>query len=115
MKGLGYAIPLACLTIFASGCGQSGGNSEAPFVGASADADKLCAAMQTGNISECSVSYFGRSVDVRIDTTGEEAQKFCSAIRAMVAKTPAKFAGEWKLRIFSPFSGDHPLAVCVLY
>jgi len=75
----------------------------------------LCSAMKnTGLTTECEVKGWGSSVDVRMDTNGEEARKICvGVVKMMAAKTNA-FNGKWELRIFSPFSGEHPIASCTL-
>src|SRR5688500_7848303 len=77
------------------------------------DAFTVCEAMKsTGMVSECSVSGFNRTIDVRIDTSGTEARKICDQSSAMITAKSPRFRGEWELRVFSPFSGDHPLASC---
>ncbi len=64
--------------------------------------------------TDCDVSVTQRSVDVRIDTTGSEARKMCAGTVRMLAEHTRSFRGEWRLRIFSPYSGDHPIATCRL-
>lgn len=77
------------------------------------DAYAVCTAMEsTGLITTCKVSGWGETVDVRIDTTGAEARKMCPAIVGLVGKQTRTLAGRWKLRIFSPYSGDQPIAIC---
>lgn len=77
------------------------------------DAYRVCAAMMGTNlVSKCDVSGWNSSVDVRIDTTAREAIKMCSASVAMVSQHTTSLSGSWKLRIFSPFSGDNVLAEC---
>ena len=97
-----------------SSCGQSGTQAvhEQSVVD---DAYKVCKAMtNTGLVSECTVHGFGRTVDVRIDTSGAEARKICAESSSMISKMTPRFAGQWQLQIFSPFSGEHPIAVCPL-
>jgi len=69
----------------------------------------------TGMVTECSVSGWNASVDVRMDTTGGEAQKICGGVVEMITDQTQAFSRaerKWKLQIFSPYSGDHPIAVC---
>lgn len=79
------------------------------------DAYRLCKAMEaTGLTTECEVKGWGSTVDVTIDTSGSEGRKICAGVADMMAKQTRTFAGKWKLRIFSPFSGQRPIAVCTL-
>ena len=77
------------------------------------DAFRLCIALEnTGLIIECEVNGWGSTVDVRIDTLRSEAKKMCSYIVDMVADYARSIDEEWILRIFSPYSGDYPIARC---
>ena len=38
----------------------------------------------------------------------------CIGVADMMARKTRSFAGKWKLRIFSPYSGKHPTAICNL-
>lgn len=80
------------------------------------DAFRLCGALEdTGYTSKCKVRGFGRSVDTWIDTSGPEAIKICRETASMLRQhTTSLSAGGWKLRIFSPFSGENVLAECPL-
>ena len=79
------------------------------------DAYRLCATFEnTGMSTECKVSGWGSTVDVTIDTNGGEARKICAGLVEMMAEKTRSFAGKWKLRIFSPYSGERPIAVCTL-
>ena len=79
------------------------------------DAYRLCRALEgTGLTTECEVKGWGSSVDVTIDTTSYEARKICAATAGMMAKKTTSFAGRWKLKIFSPYSGERPIATCNL-
>lgn len=79
------------------------------------DAFLLCKAMEgTGLTTECKVQGYDRAVDVTIDTTGAEARKICVGVAAEMTKYTANFSGQWKLRIFSPYSGNRPIATCAL-
>lgn len=77
------------------------------------DAFRLCRAMEATNLTtQCEVN--GRSVDVTIDTNGAEARKICAGVAQQMAQKTRSFAGRWKLRVFSPYSGTKPIAVCTL-
>lgn len=79
------------------------------------DAYRLCSAIEGTNLAtECKVSGWGSTVDTTIDTTSAEARKICAGIADMMAQKTHTFAGKWKLRIFSPYSGEHPIASCIL-
>jgi hypothetical protein len=79
------------------------------------NAFRLCAVFEkTGLTTECKVSGWGSTVDVRMDTSGAEARKICISVVDLMAQQKLSFAGKWKLRIFSPYSGEHPIAVCTL-
>jgi hypothetical protein len=88
-----------------------------PFAAADVidDAYRLCKAMDdTGLATQCEVEGWGSTVDVTIDTNGAEARKICAGVVKVMAKQTRTFAGKWKLRIFSPYSGQRPIAVCTL-
>lgn len=69
----------------------------------------------TGLLSEpCSVSGWHSSVDVKMDTNGAEARKICAGVANMMREQGIRFDSGWKIRIFSPFSGDSTLAQCNL-
>lgn len=76
----------------------------------------LCAMMDnTRLVSECEIKGWGSTVDVTIDTVGSEAVQMCSDTTSLIAGKTTLFSGKgWKLRIFSPYSGDRPLATCTL-
>ena len=78
---------------------------------------RLCYMMeQTGLATECDVNAFNKSVDIRIDMTTFEARKTCVGIAAIHSESTGGFKYKgWSLRIFSPFSGKHPITKCVLY
>ena len=111
MRALLATVPLFTLVL---GCGESNNEPRAPNV--FDEAYHLCDAMKgTGDVTECTVDGSGHFVDVRIDMSSEEAKKVCAATVAMVAQHTTRFAGIWQLRLFSPYSGDHPIAICTLY
>jgi hypothetical protein len=76
------------------------------------DAVKVCDTFKrTGMITECSLST-PRLIDVRMNTTPGEAQNICVKTVEAISQHTQKLAPKWQLRIFSPYSGDHPIAVC---
>lgn len=99
------------------GCSDSGSNktgvSRKPDV--IDDAYRLCAAMEATKLTtQCSVSGWNRTVDVTIDTRGSEARKICEGTAQLMVKMKSNFTGDWKLQIFSPYSGQRPIATCRL-
>lgn len=83
------------------------------------DAFGVCAVFDgTGLTTQCEVKSATLStppsVDVTIDTNGSDARKMCAGIADMMAKQTHSFAGKWRLRIFSPYSGQRPIATCAL-
>jgi hypothetical protein len=76
------------------------------------DAVKVCDVFRnTGMVTECSLGT-PRLINVRMNTTPSEAQKICVMSVEAVSQQATKLTSQWQLRIFSPFSGDHPIAVC---
>jgi hypothetical protein len=79
------------------------------------NAHALCEVMeQSGLTTECTVNAWRSTIDARIPTTTREARKMCVGMADGLAQRKIGFEGRWKLRIFSPYSGDHPIAVCQL-
>lgn len=115
MKLYTSLLAAVCLTLF--GCGDSTAPKEQSSTEKVVeDAYRLCTALErTGLTSECEVKGWGMTVDARIDTSGPGAIKICEETAGMMSKHTNSFKGRWKFRIFSPFSGDHPLAVCTLW
>lgn len=79
------------------------------------DAYHLCSALErTGATTECEVNGWNSTVDATIDTNSSQAKQLCGGVAKMMAKQTRTFAGKWKLRIFSPYSGERPIASCLL-
>ncbi|MDP1651593.1 MAG: zinc ribbon domain-containing protein [Rhodocyclaceae bacterium] len=81
------------------------------------DASMLCKAMKgTRGTTECSVNVSDSVIDVTIDTTGAEARKICSRTAGLMATETENIADlrSWTLRIYSPYSGNRPIATCLL-
>jgi hypothetical protein len=102
------AVAVYVMTI--CGLGLSGlVGPEAMGADAVDNAYRLCAAMdKTG------LTGWGSTVDVRMDTSGAETRKICAGVVDMMAQQKHSFASKWKLCIFSPYSSEHPIAVCTL-
>lgn len=111
-----HTLLIAAICMMLVGCGDSTEPREKSSSEKMVeDAYRLCSALErTGFTSECKVKGWGMTVDARIDTSGSEAMKICRGTAEMLSKHTMSLKGKWKLRIFSPFSGDHPLAVCAL-
>jgi hypothetical protein len=106
------ATPVALLAL-SSACGSPPSPEQQRTNDAVDAAYRVCKAMMTTNlVSKCDVSGWNSSVDVRIDTNAREAIKMCSASVGLVSQYTTALSGRWKLRIFSPFSGENVLAEC---
>ena len=80
------------------------------------NARHLCEAWDaTRGLSQpCEVSGWESSVKVSIDTNGPEARKMCDGVVKTLNAIHATFVPGWKLKIYSPLTGDKTLAVCDL-
>ncbi len=99
------------------GCGDSGSQQAgAPRnLDVIDDAFILCDAMKANKLTtQCSVVGKNRTIDVTIDIDGAGAREICAGTVRTMAKHTDRFAGEWTLQIFSPYSGQRPIATCVL-
>lgn len=81
------------------------------------DAYAICAVMEnTGHTTGCEVKGWGKTVDVRIDTSSAEAREICLGVAESTSQNTTNFHSKgWKLRILSPYSGDQPIAICDLH
>lgn len=65
-----------------------------------------------GVATECDVSGWQQSINMTIDTTSSEAGIFCNdGAKMIAARSSGEIAG-WKVQIYSPYSGEHPIAAC---
>jgi hypothetical protein len=81
------------------------------------DAFDLCNFTKSTEAIECKVSGGDSQVDVRLDVSGAEARRYCTAVSSIMIQRGHSFKGAngvWQLRIFSPYSGDHAIAICDL-
>lgn len=79
------------------------------------DAFFTCALFErTGLTTSCEVQGWGSTVDVRMDMNSGEARKTCAQVAQMIRdqRGGALRLASWKLKIFSPYSGDQPIVVC---
>lgn len=109
-------VTLVLITISA-GCGNSDSQTAPKKLDAIKDAFILCQMMkETGLTTQCSVNGGGSAVDVTIDINSAEARKTCVGVADNMAKITTSFAGHnWQLQIFSPYSGERPIATCPLH
>jgi len=112
-------IFLLLVTLAIAGCGNSHSDdstsSEPPKRSVLDDAENICKAVSAGLATQCAVHVFSDTVDVTIDTDGAEARKICKGIAVEMSKHTNNFTlTDWKLQIFSPYSGEKPIAICNL-
>lgn len=104
MKGAAFLL----LTIFILS------TSKVALADTAGDAHKVCQAIRKAAVvSDCEVNGTEHNIDAWIDTNRTEAGKLCAGVGRLL-KGVTNFSEPWQLRIFSPFSGDHPLAICPL-
>ena len=73
----------------------------------------VCNSLKNTGATECELSVFSQAIDARINVSAADAGTLCTGIAGLVRKQTTAFNGTaWQIRIFSPFSGDHPLASC---
>jgi len=71
----------------------------------------LCDVLEnTKVITQCEISGFSRAINFRVDSTGSEARTICQQIKSMESSQALK--NRWSINIYSPFSGEHPIATC---
>jgi hypothetical protein len=79
------------------------------------DVVNLCTAIEkTGMSTECTTSGYRQTVDARFHTDAAQGRQICAGLVEVAAKQALSFGDKWELRIFSPYSGEHPIAVCTL-
>lgn len=100
-----------------SGSSTSSGSSGPDAIGS---AYRVCSALKSiKGVTECSVGVHmsGNTIDVRMNTNASQAETLCPGIVAKVSQVTSSFATakrKWHVRIYSPYTGSHPLAVCPL-
>lgn len=62
----------------------------------------------------CKVRGGKQSVDVSIDTNSREANKICNQVAGLSRKQGLVFDRNWRINIYSPFSGSNTIASCLL-
>jgi len=83
------------------------------YAGPVDNAFALCRVLDsTGMLSEkCSVSGLDAAVDIRVNMVPAEARDLCLKVGNSLG---GEFGGRWQMRIYSPYSGEHPIASCPL-
>lgn len=76
----------------------------------------LCAALDsTGVLSqECEVDGGESTVKATLDMSSSEARKLCAGTVELAKQNGMYFNGEWKLKIYSPYSNGNSIAMCKL-
>jgi hypothetical protein len=108
MRIIGFAVRIGGVIALGYGLTVTAEAEDAYDVSA-ANARKLCEAWDASGTltAPCEVSGWHQTVKVRIDTNGPEARKVCDgAAKALAKIVHATFTYGWKLKIYSPFSGD---------
>ena len=68
-----------------------------------------------GDVLNCVVRGWGKTVDVTIDTNSTEARQICYSAAFILSQKTDSFSGrKWQLQIFSPYA-DRPIASCPLH
>lgn len=77
-------------------------------------ARKFCAELDATGLGsqKCEVSMWDRSISFSIDAPAARARRLCSLWAATLPKEGVRRGSE--LRIYSPFSGNRPIAYCAL-
>lgn len=66
----------------------------------------------SGLVHECEVSGFYKKVSFRVDANSIESKAICNQVANMAGNYV--FRKTWGIEVYSPFSGDHIVASCVL-
>lgn len=77
---------------------------------------RLCAFFDNSDLTtdECKVSGWDESVNVTMNVNLGEAKTICKMLAASAKKNRILFTKDWKLKIYSPFSGKKTIAFCSL-
>ena len=77
-------------------------------------AEDLCAKIEgLGIAPQCDISGLHDTMNLYKDVSTPGAEIICQQIVQVTLQRGWHF-GDFQLKVFSPFSGDHPLAVCKL-
>lgn len=78
----------------------------------------ICAILTSVGATTCDVevNIFSASyIDATVPTNVADAQKVCANFMRLTREPGSPFIGRgWKLKLFSPFSGNRPIAACTL-
>jgi hypothetical protein len=83
------------------------------FANPDSRAQLVCDGLKYNN-DQCTVNSSNLTIDAIINTNSEEARSICFGIADTMPKYGVYFYGKWQLQIFSPSSGERPIAVCTL-
>jgi hypothetical protein len=101
-----------------AGCGDSDKQQAATSgkSGTANDLSGLCPAITgTGLVKQCTVNSRDGAVEVVIDSFDDEvARNVCANIANKMTQLNFHSSGEWKLRVFSPYRSDKPMAACFI-
>jgi len=79
------------------------------------DAQRVCTVIESmGAAVECQINGSERAVEVTSSENVADATQFCNSFSGMTAVLSQTLSSDWKMRIFTPQSGDTPAAVCDL-
>lgn len=82
---------------------------------ANAAAIVMCQGLEASNATQCEINHFKSTIDATFNASGSEARTICTGVASAMANYTASLrSGGWKLRIFSPYSGERPIATCNL-
>lgn len=78
----------------------------------------ICKALEQSGATTCDVNsnvFSTSTIEATLATSPSSASLTCNELAAIMrSKTRAFEAKEWKILIFSPFSGNRPIAACKL-
>jgi hypothetical protein len=67
----------------------------------------------SGTLTEkCEISGWYHTVDLHMNLTSTNAQVLCASLPEVFNNWGATLNQGWTVRIYSPYSGDHPIATC---
>ena len=79
------------------------------------DAELVCTVINSmGSAAACAVNESETAIDVTVSESVDDPAQFCSTFSEMVAMATTNTSDSWKMRIFTPESGDTAAADCDL-
>ncbi|WP_417224303.1 SHOCT domain-containing protein [Amphritea sp.] len=106
----------AAVLFFIVKCSSNTTTNDTKKNGSVESAYKLCHAIEESGLStaECEFSVLTFSVEARMNVSSSTAAKLCIMMSDTMKKNGYNFQPGWKLKIYSPFSGDNTIALCNL-